>query len=154
TMLSAAGTLWTIGGLPDPSRINAEAGHRRIPLPTYPFERKRYWVDRQTDTASPHVAAEPTVASSPNAYAVTWTRCSGSLRTRARVPGRWLVVGGAQSLRRRVADGLGLAGASVEVLDGPDADLQNPETVTGAFALFPTEPSGPERAFEAYKEFI
>jgi acyl transferase domain-containing protein/NAD(P)-dependent dehydrogenase (short-subunit alcohol dehydrogenase family) len=32
----------------------------RIPLPTYPFQRRRYWIDRQAPTVAAAVAAEPT----------------------------------------------------------------------------------------------
>lgn len=44
-LLMAAGSLWLQGIIVDWSAFYASEKRRRIPLPTYPFERKRYWVD-------------------------------------------------------------------------------------------------------------
>ncbi|MEH0823919.1 MULTISPECIES: type I polyketide synthase [unclassified Micromonospora] len=42
TLLTSAGALWCAGvGV----RLDADPAARRVPLPTYPFERRRYWVD-------------------------------------------------------------------------------------------------------------
>ena len=44
SLLEPAGRLWIAGAALDWKRIHP--GHRlRVPLPTYPFERKRHWVD-------------------------------------------------------------------------------------------------------------
>jgi malonyl CoA-acyl carrier protein transacylase/acyl carrier protein len=43
-MLSALGQLWAAGGSVDWAGLRAGASRRRVPLPTYPFERQRYWV--------------------------------------------------------------------------------------------------------------
>ena len=45
TLLSALGQLWSAGVEIDWQAFQGEHSHRRIPLPTYPFERQRYWVD-------------------------------------------------------------------------------------------------------------
>ncbi|MCW3816658.1 SDR family NAD(P)-dependent oxidoreductase [Micromonospora sp. DR5-3] len=42
TLLGSAGALWCAGV---PVRLAADPDARRVPLPTYPFERRRYWVD-------------------------------------------------------------------------------------------------------------
>jgi acyl transferase domain-containing protein len=44
TLLLAAGKLWTHGAAMDWSAIAVAPG-RRVPLPGYAFERKRYWID-------------------------------------------------------------------------------------------------------------
>src|SRR5207247_2269516 len=45
SMLSALGRLWVAGlAVPGPGFYTQERRHR-LPLPTYPFERKRYWVE-------------------------------------------------------------------------------------------------------------
>jgi acyl transferase domain-containing protein len=41
-------TSWLAGGDIDWDKENAENKHYRIPLPTYPFERKKYWANRDT----------------------------------------------------------------------------------------------------------
>ena len=43
-MLEALGRLWTQGVEPNWSALHAQP-LRRVPLPTYPFERKRFWID-------------------------------------------------------------------------------------------------------------
>ncbi|SCG74692.1 type I polyketide synthase [Micromonospora coxensis] len=42
TLLGTAAALWCAGV---PVRLGADPDARRVPLPTYPFERRRYWVD-------------------------------------------------------------------------------------------------------------
>src|SRR3546814_2193775 len=41
----AAGQLWCHGVAVDPAAFDTRNVRRRVRLPTYPFERKRYWVD-------------------------------------------------------------------------------------------------------------
>ncbi|MFB3787163.1 MAG: SDR family oxidoreductase [bacterium] len=43
-MLSSLGRMWMEGLTPDWSRFYANEKRRRISLPTYPFERHRYWI--------------------------------------------------------------------------------------------------------------
>ncbi|WNZ28006.1 amino acid adenylation domain-containing protein [Leptolyngbya sp. NK1-12] len=45
TLLQAMGQLWLAGVSFDWQSVYANEKRRRIPLPTYPFERKRYWID-------------------------------------------------------------------------------------------------------------
>ncbi|HKC46589.1 MAG TPA: aminotransferase class III-fold pyridoxal phosphate-dependent enzyme [Gemmatimonadales bacterium] len=44
-LLAAAARLWTAGGCIDWSAFHAGSKRRRISLPTYPFERRRLWVE-------------------------------------------------------------------------------------------------------------
>jgi phthiocerol/phenolphthiocerol synthesis type-I polyketide synthase E len=44
-MITALGQLWIDGVKPDWDGFYANEKRRRVPLPTYPFERKRYWVE-------------------------------------------------------------------------------------------------------------
>jgi len=44
-VMNAAGALWMAGAKPDWHTLYGGEKRRRIPLPTYPFERKRYWID-------------------------------------------------------------------------------------------------------------
>lgn len=47
TMLDAAGALWLAGRQLDWAGFSTGRRQQRIPLPTYPFERERYWIDPQ-----------------------------------------------------------------------------------------------------------
>jgi acyl transferase domain-containing protein len=44
-LLSAAGQLWLAGVEIDWRALHGEAPRRRVPVPTYPFERKRHWIE-------------------------------------------------------------------------------------------------------------
>lgn len=44
-LLNSVGKFWLAGGQVDWSRFNANEQRRRIPLPTYPFERQRYFLE-------------------------------------------------------------------------------------------------------------
>jgi amino acid adenylation domain-containing protein len=45
SLLSAVGTLWCAGVDADWNALHAPARRKRVPLPTYPFERQRFWLD-------------------------------------------------------------------------------------------------------------
>ncbi len=46
TTLQALGQIWLLGGAVDWKGFHAQEKLRRVPLPTYPFERQHYWMDR------------------------------------------------------------------------------------------------------------
>src|SRR5690606_7249557 len=45
TILTAVGQLWNAGVEIDWKAFHGGADRRRVPLPTYPFERKRHWIE-------------------------------------------------------------------------------------------------------------
>lgn len=49
-LLSAAARLWVNGVKIEWSRLFAGEQRRRVPLPTYPFQRQRFWIDSQRST--------------------------------------------------------------------------------------------------------
>src|SRR5262249_33822162 len=55
--LESLKTLYLEGFDLDLSRVWEGVGHRRVPLPTYPFERKRYWLDG-TESDEPTTSQE------------------------------------------------------------------------------------------------
>lgn len=50
-LLRAVGQAWLSGAPVDMTRFRAPERPRRVPLPTYPFERQRYWIDPPGDEA-------------------------------------------------------------------------------------------------------
>lgn len=56
SMLSALGKLWTAGVKPHWDGFYKGQSRRRIPLPTYPFERKRYWIEPVPSASSTAVS--------------------------------------------------------------------------------------------------
>jgi len=58
SLLLAAGQLWVAGATLDWTAVHhGRAGRRRVPLPTYPFERVRHWVDRAIEPPRTNAAA-------------------------------------------------------------------------------------------------
>src|SRR5579864_8333363 len=45
SMLEAVGRIWSAGGSVDWAGFHGNEVRHRVPLPTYPFERQRYWID-------------------------------------------------------------------------------------------------------------
>ncbi|HEY0022715.1 MAG TPA: beta-ketoacyl synthase N-terminal-like domain-containing protein [Longimicrobium sp.] len=45
-LLGALGRAWAVGTAIDWRAVHGGQARRRVPLPTYPFERKRFWIDR------------------------------------------------------------------------------------------------------------
>ena len=58
---SALGRLWTSGANPDWAKFHQGSSRRRVLLPTYPFERKKYWV-APVQRELPPTKAEPAPA--------------------------------------------------------------------------------------------
>jgi amino acid adenylation domain-containing protein len=53
SMLEALGRLWILGVSVDWQGFNSRQRRRRVPLPTYPFERQRYWIETQPVASQP-----------------------------------------------------------------------------------------------------
>ncbi|HVI59251.1 MAG TPA: amino acid adenylation domain-containing protein [Luteimonas sp.] len=60
----AAGQLWSRGVAIDPALFDRRAARRRVLLPTYPFERQRYWVETAAALPS-NVISLPAIAATP-----------------------------------------------------------------------------------------
>jgi acyl transferase domain-containing protein len=56
-LAGALGTLWAHGARVDWAALHAGEARRRIPLPTYAFERERYWVEASGAAFEPSLAA-------------------------------------------------------------------------------------------------
>lgn len=71
TMLEALRVLYLAGVPIDWEAVHAGAPRRRVPLPTYPFERKRYWLDapRRVAEALPRAAPAHPLLGPPAAAA-------------------------------------------------------------------------------------
>lgn len=86
TLLGAAGALYTHGSSLDPNRLHPSGG-RVVSLPSYPFQRKRYWVE--VDEAK----KAPASAASELYYSVEWQKAPLEPSIPSSGHGRWLLVG-------------------------------------------------------------
>jgi NAD(P)-dependent dehydrogenase (short-subunit alcohol dehydrogenase family) len=123
--LEAAGRLWMAGVELDWKGVHADSSPRRVPLPTYPFERKRFWVDAAPETATKQDGASRRSSDVRDwLYSSTWTR-DDTVVGAPRLDGTWLVVGVGplvEATARRLKD----AGAS-PVLVEPGGSFERVE---------------------------
>ena len=63
-MLDGLGRLWLAGLDLDPAALFGEEMRRRVPLPTYPFEGRRYWIEPTAHHGAPGSGASASVPAS------------------------------------------------------------------------------------------
>jgi acyl transferase domain-containing protein len=117
-----AGRLWLAGARVDWAGLHAP-GRRRVPLPTYPFERRRYWPEPQPAPAGPGASAAAGRRCPDLAdwfYVPAWRRRSRVLPVdlpgTAREHGPWLVYAGASPVSGAMVAALRAADARVVVV--------------------------------------
>ncbi|MFI1196259.1 SDR family NAD(P)-dependent oxidoreductase [Micromonospora sp. NPDC020750] len=115
-LLTTAGALWCAGvGV----RAGSDPDARRVPLPTYPFERRRYWVDPDPQEQATAAPAETGPRALPEWFAVpVWRQAAPAPATAA--PGRCLVLTDGPRGDALVA-GLRAAGAEIVEVRAGDA---------------------------------
>ncbi len=115
----ALGRLWTAGVRIDWRRVHGDERRRRIPLPTYPFERQRFWIDAVARLES-LASLPPRAASLADCFHLpTWKRSTLHLVTSDErlAEGPWLILAEEPgSLGERLAARLEEAGAAVSVV--------------------------------------
>jgi phthiocerol/phenolphthiocerol synthesis type-I polyketide synthase E len=81
-MLSTLGRLWLANVPVEWAKLSAGERRRRVPLPTYPFERQRYWIDAQGNQTG--TATRDPLQKNPNLaewfYAPSWRRSEDAPR--------------------------------------------------------------------------
>ncbi|MCP4661652.1 MAG: acyltransferase domain-containing protein, partial [bacterium] len=91
-LAAALASLWTAGAEVDWHGCSRGERRRRLILPTYPFERERYWIEGDRAAASPRQPAEKKdVAVADWFYAPSWKRSPDPVPTAALC--RWLLLG-------------------------------------------------------------
>ena len=112
SLLNALGQLWLAGVTPDWVGFYAGERRRRIPLPTYPFERRRYWLEarKQPAQAVESSAARKLIARTPDIadwfYRSQWQLAP--LTEAAQPPARypWLIFMDSTGLGARIREKL------------------------------------------------
>jgi phthiocerol/phenolphthiocerol synthesis type-I polyketide synthase E len=127
-MLEAAGRLWLAGARLEWSGVQAGSTARRVPLPTYPFERKRHWVDPAPSPTKPVPDRVSDYAKTgERLYLPTWTRDDSLSGAPLCLHGAWLVLGQPGPLAGAVISRLRAAGADpVAVEAGDEFQAQGP----------------------------
>lgn len=112
-VLTSLGKLYLEGATIDWPAVYRGAGHRRVHLPTYPFQRKRYWIDA-TGAARP--VTPPARSFRDWLLEIDWQRAPAAPATLA--GGTWIIVPDAGGLGRAVSDALTAAGARCHLATG------------------------------------
>ncbi|MGQ0678277.1 MAG: type I polyketide synthase [Actinomycetota bacterium] len=155
SMLSAVGHLWSSGVDIDWDRLHEPYRRRRVPLPTYPFERKRYWPDSAGQVAL-SAGVPRSLKKRPDTrqwlYAPGWKSSPRALSGRsgpALGGGSYLVMldelgAGALIVQRLRASGRGVTAVA------PGSRFDRPET--NEFVVDPGSVGDIERVFAALEE--
>ena len=111
-IVDAAGRLWLAGVDLDWKNLHPGAERWRVPLPTYPFKRNRYWVDPSEPIASPRNAQVSSHSEDVGdwIFAPSWMREPSHNDRDADISGLWLVLGKNDALAKAVIDRLRKAG--------------------------------------------
>ncbi|MGH8571222.1 MAG: KR prefix domain-containing protein, partial [Gammaproteobacteria bacterium] len=118
-LLEAVGRLWLAGACRKPAGFYAAEKRRRVPLPTYPFERRRFWLDPPAESAAEEVAAPVSAAVDEVVgdwfYLPAWNpRRAAGLAGRDETGGAsWLLFLDAEGVGGRLAERLRGQGRSV-----------------------------------------
>ncbi|MEM7354986.1 MAG: beta-ketoacyl synthase N-terminal-like domain-containing protein, partial [Acidobacteriota bacterium] len=71
-LLTALGRLWLAGAQIDWSALASRRSGRRVPLPTYPFEHQRYWIDTPVGTGLSQPRGDPRAPMADWFYVPFW----------------------------------------------------------------------------------
>jgi len=141
TLLDQIGRLWLSGATLDWSRFDRHTNCRRVPLPTYPFESKRYWVDPLPEEQVKTATAQDLLQKIDNQdlwlYQPIWKSATPARLLGAvpiDVPRRWMIMLDAVGLGGAIADRLETHGHTVVRVDigdrfeavGPNAYRMRP----------------------------
>ncbi|MCP5153996.1 MAG: amino acid adenylation domain-containing protein [Ectothiorhodospiraceae bacterium] len=109
-MQRALAALWVAGVAPDWRAVHGGRRRARVGLPTYPFERRRFWLEPPRDAARGVVQA-----SDPGDWIrePTWARVSRTAGSAVPADGPWLVITGLRARGHAVAERLRALGATV-----------------------------------------
>jgi acyl transferase domain-containing protein/aryl carrier-like protein len=115
----AAATLWQVGIALDWSACHNH-GPKRVNLPGYPFENKRFWIDPDMDRAAAVKSGPVRAEIGRSFYAPAWTRTSPPMSVAAAEPLHWLVFRDDSGLAEVVAGILVTQGHRVTHVDRGD----------------------------------
>ena len=122
SMLEAAGQLWLAGVELSWANLHSGENPRRVPLPTYPFERKRYFVE--ISSGGTITAGADTAPLGEEVgdwlFAPTWVREPSHLNRPAAVSGSWLLLAQPGALAEALSTRLRAAGARPILVEDND----------------------------------
>ena len=127
--LESLGALYMRGAEVDWEAFDRPYARRRVPLPTYPFQRRRYWVDGARFPGSPasavedahEIKARPLDDPADWYYEVSWQQRAASGGSSNEVTRRCLIVSDGGDLAARLTDRIRQLGGEAILANSPDA---------------------------------
>jgi acyl transferase domain-containing protein/acyl carrier protein len=138
TLLSSLGALWAHGGAVDWTAYHAERPRRRRPLPTYPFQRERHWLEAPPAREAP---ADPREW----LYEFRFEECPARPAARA-AGGDWLVLADRGGVGARLKAELLQAGGRVVTAYAGSSWRRNED---GTITLDPRDPGQISKLLDA-----
>ncbi|HEX7772880.1 MAG TPA: type I polyketide synthase, partial [Pyrinomonadaceae bacterium] len=127
-LLQGLGKLWLLGARPDWTKFYAQQRRRRVLLPTYPFQRRRYWIDAQVDR---RYIGEQDDSQKQWFYVPSWKRTSAATGTGESNAMNWWVLVDKGGLGKELADALEQNGRTVTRLhNGSGFAREGPSSFT------------------------
>jgi phthiocerol/phenolphthiocerol synthesis type-I polyketide synthase E len=121
-LLRAVGQLWSLGAPLDTGRFGAHDAQKRVQLPTYPFERQRYWIDPPTSTGVTVSAPQKKADVADWFYLPSWKPSVLGSASREEVSGKWLLFADRLGVGARLAEELRARGANVAVVESGSSE--------------------------------
>ncbi len=147
-LLMTLGQLWASGIEPDWEALHKPDPRGRVPLPSYPFERQRYWIEARTDAPVAADSLEKDPDPAHWFYVPSWKRAiqAPAKDRRAAQPkaSRWLLFIDRFGVGARMADWMRQFAASV-VTVAPAQSFAKRGSLD--YALDPLDPEGYRRLF-------
>ncbi|PON19514.1 hypothetical protein C2W62_02320 [Candidatus Entotheonella serta] len=149
-MLQTLGQLWSHGSQVDWAGFYAVEQRRRVALPTYPFERQRYWIDAQPATATAPPDLDDKLALNDWFAVPSWKRskpliCFPQVDLSEQTLS-WLIFVDASDLGRQLVQCLQQHGQTVITVTAGEAFHQHDER---AYTLNPGQPEAYKTLFKA-----
>jgi len=130
-LLSALAEFWTRGGTVNWAAFYQDQRRLRLPLPTYPFQRRRYWIDASPRQATTRGDAAPATAKGTDPagwfYRPVWHQ-EAPLPTSAPDAARWLLFADSHGVSDAMA--ADIAGSVVTVRHGAAFAVEGPSSYT------------------------
>ncbi|MER5950457.1 SDR family NAD(P)-dependent oxidoreductase [Streptomyces sp. NPDC001904] len=135
TVQRALAGLWLTGNTPDWTAYFGHQQRRRIALPSYPFQRKRYWITPQTAPATARTVSRRD-SLEDWFYAPSWQRAALPVGRQLDPDQHWLVFADGLGVGDAMAERLRRTGATVSVVAASGAWS---ETADGRYTIDPSD---------------
>ncbi len=153
-MLLALGGLWSSGAEVDWDAVGRETRGRRVPLPAYPFQRERFWIESRppAETSAPPSGKRPDV--SQWFYVPSWQRLPSmpaqDSRAQSSPGGVSLVLADGYGLGAEIASRLEAKGERTVTVEAGRGFARTGER---RFEIDPQEPADYQKLVEAMASF-